>query len=64
MKFIGKWMELKNIILSGVTQPQNNMHGMHSLIRGYYPKCLNYPRYTEHMKLKKDDQNANASLLL
>jgi len=43
MKFIGKWMELENIILSEVTQSQKNTHGMHSLISGYYPKCLNYP---------------------
>jgi hypothetical protein len=35
MKFIGKWMELENIILSEVTQSQKNTHGMHSLISGY-----------------------------
>jgi len=35
MKFIGKSMELENIILSEVTQSQNNTHGMHSLISGY-----------------------------
>lgn len=35
MKFIGKWMELENIILSEVTQSQKNIHGMHSLISGY-----------------------------
>jgi len=35
MKFIGKWLELENIILSEVTQPQKNTHGMHSLISGY-----------------------------
>jgi len=29
MNFIGKWMELENIILSEVTQSQNNTHGMH-----------------------------------
>jgi hypothetical protein len=32
MKFLGKWMELENIILSEVTQSQKNTHGMHSLI--------------------------------
>jgi len=26
MNFAGKWMELKNIILSEVTQTQNDMH--------------------------------------
>jgi hypothetical protein len=34
MKYAGKWMELENIILSEVTQSQNNTHGMHSLING------------------------------
>jgi hypothetical protein len=35
MKFLGKWMELENIILSEVTQSQKNTHGMYSLISGY-----------------------------
>jgi hypothetical protein len=35
MKFLGKWAELENIILSEVTQSQKNTHGMHSLISGY-----------------------------
>ena len=35
MKFLGKWMELENIILSEVTQLQKNTHGMYSLISGY-----------------------------
>jgi hypothetical protein len=35
MSFAGKWMELKNIILSEVTQIQKDMHGMYSLISGY-----------------------------
>ena len=34
-KFSGKWMELKNIILSEVTQTQKDIHGMYSLISGY-----------------------------
>jgi hypothetical protein len=32
MKFLDKWMELENIILSKVTQSQKNTHDMHSLI--------------------------------
>jgi hypothetical protein len=28
MKFLGKWMELKNNILSEVTQSQKNTHGI------------------------------------
>jgi hypothetical protein len=35
MKFLGKWLELESIILSDITQSQNNTHGMHSLISGY-----------------------------
>ena len=33
--FLGKWMEVENVILSEVTQSQKNTHGTHSLIRGY-----------------------------
>ena len=32
MKFLGKWMHLKDIILSEVTQSQKNTHDVHSLI--------------------------------
>ena len=35
MKFLGKWLEMKNIILSEVTHSQKNTHGMQSLISGY-----------------------------
>jgi hypothetical protein len=35
MKFLGKWMELVNIILSEITQSQNNTDGMNSQINGY-----------------------------
>jgi hypothetical protein len=38
MKFLDKWMDLEDIILSEVTQSQNNTHDMHSLISGYYPR--------------------------
>jgi hypothetical protein len=45
MKFLGKWMDLENIILREVTQSQKNTHDMHSLISGYYPKSSEFPRY-------------------
>ena len=35
MKFLDKWMDLEDIILSEVTQSQQNTHGMNSLISGY-----------------------------
>jgi hypothetical protein len=30
MKFAGKWMELENIILSEVTQTQEDIYGVYS----------------------------------
>ena len=35
MKFIDTWMDLGDIILSEVTQSQNNTHDICSLISGY-----------------------------
>jgi hypothetical protein len=35
MIFLGKWMELGNIILSEVTLSQKKTHDMHSLLNGY-----------------------------
>jgi hypothetical protein len=35
MKFLGKWMELENIILNEVTQSQKNTRDMQSLISGH-----------------------------
>jgi hypothetical protein len=35
MKFLGRWMDLQDIILCEVTQSQNNTHDMHSLISRY-----------------------------
>jgi hypothetical protein len=35
MKFLGKWIDLEDIILSEVTKSKKNTHGMHSLISGY-----------------------------
>ena len=35
MQFLGKWMDLEDIILSEVTQLQKNSHDMYSLISRY-----------------------------
>jgi hypothetical protein len=35
MKFLGKWIDLEDIILSEVPQSQKNSYDMHSLISGY-----------------------------
>ena len=69
MKFLGKWMELEGIILSEVIQSQRNSHDIYSLISGYYPRNLEYPRYkiqfAKHMKLKKNkDQSVDTLPLL
>jgi hypothetical protein len=35
MKFLDKWMDMEDIILSEITQSQKNTLDMHSLISGY-----------------------------
>jgi hypothetical protein len=45
MKFLGKWMDLEDIILSKVTQSQKNTHDMYSLISGHSLRNLDYPIY-------------------
>jgi hypothetical protein len=35
LKFLDKWIDLENIILSEITQSQKSTHDMHSLISGY-----------------------------
>jgi hypothetical protein len=35
IKFLGKWIDLEDIIPSEVTQSQKNTHDIHSLISGY-----------------------------
>ena len=35
MKYLDKWMDLEDIILSGVTKSPKSTHDMHSLISGY-----------------------------
>jgi hypothetical protein len=46
MKYLGKWMYLEDIILSEVTQSQKKSLDMHSVISGYQPRNLKYPRYS------------------
>jgi hypothetical protein len=66
MKFLGKWMFLEDIILSEVIQSQKNTLDMYSLISGYYPRNLEYPRYNlqKHMKIKKKEDQSVATLFL
>jgi predicted metalloendopeptidase len=62
-------MDLEGIILSEVTQSQKYSHDMHSLIHGYWPRNLEYPRYkiqfAKHMTLKEnEDQSVDILPLL
>jgi hypothetical protein len=43
MHFAGKWMELENTIPNESAQTQKDIHGMHSLMCGYYSKSTEYP---------------------
>ena len=51
MKFLGKWMDLEDIILSEITQSQKNTHDMWIL-----SQKLRIPKIqvAKHMKLKKN----------
>jgi hypothetical protein len=44
MKFLDKCMYLEDIILSEVTQSPKKSLDRHSLISGYLPRNLEYPR--------------------
>jgi hypothetical protein len=65
MKFLGKWMELENIILSEVTQTQNTWFALTD--KWILAQKLRIPKIqlTNHMKLKKkEDQSVDTSVLL
>jgi hypothetical protein len=69
MKFLGKCLDPEGIIQSEVTQSQKNSNNMYSMISGYEPRNLDYPRYklqfAKHMKVKKnEDQSVDTLPLL
>ena len=55
IKFLGKSIELENIILSEITQLQKNTHGMHSLMNEFFSQMLQITRiqFTDHRKLNR-----------
>ena len=56
----GKGMELESIILNDVAQTQKDMHGIYSLISGYYSKKYRI-QSTDPKKLnKKEGPSENA----
>ena len=67
MIFLGKWMDLEDIILSEVTQSQKNIHDMYSLIKwilAQKPRIFKI-LFAKHMKHKKEeDQSVDTSFLL
>ena len=65
MKFTGKWMELENIMLTGVTQSKN-VHTWNALTdKWIIVHNLTIPKYqfTNKMTLQKEDQSVDASVL-
>ena len=53
LTFVGKWIELENIILSEITQTQKDVHGMYSLISGYWPKQNNIKQTNKQTKINR-----------
>jgi hypothetical protein len=68
MKFLGKWMELENIILSEITQSQKNTHGSFALTEKWIlaPKLeISKIHFTDKVKAKKkEDQSVDVSVFL
>jgi hypothetical protein len=61
MKFLGKWMDLENIILSELT----HSYTWHVLTDKWILHGIPKTQLTHHMKLKrKEDQRVDASVLL
>ena len=65
IKFLGKWMELENIILSEVTQSQNIQTWFVLTDDQILDQMFRIPKiqFTDHMNPKKKDHNVAASVL-
>jgi hypothetical protein len=63
MKLLDKWMYLQDIILSEITQSQKKSLDMHSLISGYYPRNLEFPRYNLQNTRKSRRRKTNMWIL-
>jgi hypothetical protein len=63
MKFLGKWMHLEDIILSEVTQSEKNSLDVHTVISGYYPRNLEFPRYNLQNTRKSRKRKTKAWIL-
>jgi hypothetical protein len=65
VKFLEKWMDLEDIILSEITQSQKTHMIAHS-DKWILAQKLRIPKiqFAKHMKLQKEDQNMDASIPL
>ena len=65
MKFLGKLVELENIILSEVTQSQKNTHGLHNEKWILAQKLgISKTQFTDQIKLKKKEEESMDPLVL
>jgi hypothetical protein len=67
MKFLGKWLDLEDIILSEVIQSQKNTHDNALADKWILAQKLRIPKiqFAKCMKLKKnEDQSVDTSFLL
>jgi len=63
MKFLGEWMELENIVPSEVMLPQQDTHGMHSLISEWIlAQRLKIPRVQLTDQMKRADRTGRDHL--
>ena len=60
LSFAVKWMEVENIILSEINQTQKDMHGIYSLISGYYPPPKKVPNTQDIVHRAQKGQQAEA----
>jgi hypothetical protein len=66
MKFLGKWMDLEDIILSKVIQSQKNTHKYALTDKWILAQKLQIPKiqFTDHMKFKKKKDQSMGALVL
>jgi hypothetical protein len=63
MSFAGRWWKLENIILREETRAQKDMHGIYSLISGYWPKSTEYLGYNSQNVKRLTNRKAQVKML-
>ena len=67
LKFLSKWVELENSIVSEVTQSQKNTHTWYAITNKWIlAQIFGIPKtqFTDQMKLKKKEEQIMNSLFL